>query len=74
MKEPEDNVVLFPGKTRLAIPVDRVLREALDLNLTSEIVVGVDPDGDLSYWYSNAEPNEAFFMLHKAAQDILDDD
>ena len=56
------------------IPVDRVLREAIDLNLTSVVVVGVGPDGMLSYWYSDAEPNEAYCLLHKAAQDILNDD
>ena len=51
----DDNVVVLPVVTRLAVPVDRVLKSALEAGLTEVVVIGYDADGD--HYFSSSEPD-----------------
>lgn len=42
----DDNVVVLDVATRLPVPVERVLRGALEAGLESVIVMGILPDGE----------------------------
>lgn len=72
MSDPTDNVILFHGQTRLAIPPERALNGALEADLKEVVVVGRDADGELWIGYSQAKICEAYHLLQKGALDLLD--
>lgn len=67
-----DNVVELNMVTRLDIPPDRVLRAAIEANLTDVFIVGYDTDGDLYTASSKADGAELLWMLELTKKRLLE--
>ena len=61
-----DNVVILPVVTRLNIPPDRVLNDALAANLDGALVIGQRKDGSYYFSSSIADGGEALWLLEWA--------
>ncbi len=66
-----DNVVDFPGITRLDLPVEKILGRALEAGLDSVVVVGRDADGDFYGACSSADSAEVHYLLSLGAHNML---
>jgi hypothetical protein len=67
-----DNVVDFPGPTTVDIPPNQVLQKAIEADLASVIVVGVDKDGKFYLAMSNASIPECGWQLEIAKTILMD--
>jgi hypothetical protein len=67
----EDNVVIFPGFTRLDIPPDRIL-ESLKGDLVKLLIIGETEEGKINMYSSYADDQEVLWNLEKAKQTVLD--
>jgi hypothetical protein len=65
MSEP-DNVVILPVITRLNIPPDRVLNDALAADLDGAVVIGQRKDGSYYFSSSIADGGDALWLLEWA--------
>ena len=65
MSEP-DNVVILPVVTRLNIPPDRVLNDALAADLDGVVVIGQRKDGSYYFSSSIADGGDALWLLEWA--------
>lgn len=66
------NVVTLRNITRLDIPAERVLSEALAEDLKSAIVVGLDENGDFYFASSFADGGDVLWWLEIAKKRLLD--
>lgn len=66
------NIINIGGLTKLPIPVQKVLQAALDLNLTSAIIIGYDQNGE--EYFSSSEPDgaEILWLLERSKQRLID--
>lgn len=71
-KTPETNVVVFPGANpAFDIPVDRVLKGAMEQNLSGIVIIGRKETGE---WYnasSSGHIPSILWMLECAKSDLL---
>ena len=68
----EDKVVDFPGITRLDLPPNKVMANAMKAGLESAIIIGENEDGDLIFFLSQADAADALWLLEKAKKALLD--
>lgn len=73
-EDPNDNIIFFPGETRLAIPASQLLEAALRQPLESVVVIGLDAEGRVHGWWSHATDAEAYFLLSRGAAGIIKGD
>lgn len=66
-----NNVVMFPGITRLNMPVDVVLEEAKKDNMKAVIVIGTDEDGEFCFASTIASGPEVLWLLRQAEVKLL---
>lgn len=71
MTEDEKTVLNFPGKTRLDIPVSKVLANASAKGATDVVVLGWDRDGDLFVMSSSPDAAEVNYLLDQAKLELL---
>ncbi len=57
--------------TRLDIPVERILRRAMERNLSKVVVLGYDEDGEEYFCSSVAEGGVVVWMLERAKLKLL---
>lgn len=65
------NVVVLPVITSLDIPTERVLQSALDAELQSCFVVGLDKDGEMYFASSMADGGDVLWWMEKAKAALL---
>jgi hypothetical protein len=65
MSEP-DNVVILPVVTRLNIPPERVLNDALAADLDGAVVIGQRKDGSYYFSSSIADGGDVLWLLEWA--------
>lgn len=61
-----DNIVDFPGPTTAPIPPNQVLQKAMEADLASAIVVGLDKEGKFYLAMSNSSIPECGWQLEIA--------
>lgn len=66
----KDNVINFPGATRLKIDPDKVLTAAVG-NLESVIVIGYDKTGMEYFAASDPSGPEALWLLERAKAGLI---
>ena len=64
------DILKFHGVTRLDLPPDRLLEEALG-RLDSVVIVGYDKDGEEFFASSVADGAESLWMLQRGAHKLL---
>lgn len=69
----DDNVTILPVVTTLAVPVDRVLKKALDNGLKSVIVIGITDDGEFWFSASEADGGDVLWWLEVAKKRLMAD-
>lgn len=67
-----DNVVWFPGETRLPIPTDRVLAGAAESDLQDVLVIGREKDGTMYVASSGTHIGDLLLMLELAKLSLLE--
>jgi coenzyme F420-reducing hydrogenase delta subunit len=70
MSEP-DNVVILPVVTRLNIPPDRVLNDALAADLDGVVVIGQRKDGSYYFSSSIADGGDVLWQLEWAKAALM---
>lgn len=65
------DVVILPVVTRLDIPPERILKGALEADLTEVVVVGYDKDGNEYFAASMASGGDALWHLERAKLKLL---
>ncbi|RUM47815.1 MAG: hypothetical protein DSY80_00515 [Desulfocapsa sp.] len=68
----DDKIINFHGATRLDLPADRVLREAINADLEDVVVVGWDNDGILHFASNKASGPEILWLLEVARKKLLE--
>lgn len=66
----EDNVVDFPGITKLDLDPDRVLNAALG-KTTECVIVGFDKEGELYFASSKADGGHVLWLFELAKKELL---
>lgn len=71
----DSNVVVLKTTTRLDLPPERVLQQAMDAGLTEVVVIGLDPAGN--FWFASSKSNGGDVLWHleiakKRLLDIMD--
>jgi hypothetical protein len=66
-----DTVTEFPGVTKHATPVARVMALAAGAKLTSAVVIGWDQDGDLYFRSSESRGPDVLWLLEQAKRELL---
>ena len=67
------NIVYLPVVTRLDVPAERILTEALEEDLESAIVIGRTREGDIYFASSIASGPEALWLIEKAKAALLEE-
>lgn len=74
----EDNVVLFNGITKLDLPADRVLQQAIDTGeLEGVVIIGRKKDGGEYFASSIADGGDVLWIMERFKHKLLfvmDDD
>jgi hypothetical protein len=66
------DVVLFPGVTKLDLPADRVLEQALTKGVLERVVViGVTKDGDEYFASSMADGADVVWYMERAKHKLM---
>lgn len=71
MSEDADNVVILPGVTNQDIPPERVLRAALEEELTGVLVIGCDAEGNEYFASSLADGGEITWLLRRTEHKLM---
>lgn len=66
-----NNVIKFPGVTKLDINPETVLHEALDASLKAVIIVGFDFEGNEYFVSSQADGGEVLWHLERAKHRLM---
>lgn len=64
-------IINFPGATRLDIPAERILRQALDSDLETAIVIGRTRDGNIYFVSSFADGGDVLWLMEIAKKHLL---
>lgn len=67
----DDNVVLLPCITRLDLPAERVLEQAIKADLKQAVIVGEHADGREYFASTTAGGPEVLWMLERAKLKLL---
>ena len=66
-----DNVVMLDVVTKLDVPPERILQEALKANPQSVVIIGYDSDGEEYFASSVADGGTVLWMLERAKNKLL---
>ncbi|MEQ1694744.1 MAG: hypothetical protein ABL901_02790 [Hyphomicrobiaceae bacterium] len=66
-----DNVIILPVRTKLDIDPQRVIRAALDAELTEVVIVGFKSDGSEYFASSLADGGDVLWHLERAKMKLL---
>ncbi len=66
-----DNVIIWPGTTLHALPVDRIAQAAEKAQLKLCIIVGVDSHGDLYFASSEGDVAMVLWQLERAKAELF---
>lgn len=67
----DDNVIMWPGTTLLAIPADRIAAAAQKAELKLCIIVGVDKHGDLYFAATEGDLGMVLWQLERAKRELF---
>lgn len=67
-----DNVIEFPGITKLDIPAERILRKAIEEKVTEVVICGYDEDGEMFIASSIASGPEVMWLLEVGKMRLLE--
>lgn len=67
-----DNVVAWPGITRLDVPAEQVLDAAKETCTDTAVVMGYDEDGDFRFYSSAADGGTVLWLLETARKRLLE--
>lgn len=65
-------IVVFPGPTRLDIPADLTLNDALECELDKCIVLAYDKSGEEYIFNGIADAAETLWLLERAKKKLLE--
>ncbi len=65
-------IVELDVQTRLPVPSDKLLRKALEANVSNVVIIGYDPDGDLYFSASDAECGSILWLIEMAKKTLID--
>lgn len=68
----DDNVMMWPGTTTHALPVDRIASAADKAGLKLCIIVGVDKHGDLYFASSEGDVGMVLWQLERAKKRLME--
>lgn len=68
----DDNVVILPCLTKLDIPPERVLKAALEENMSSAVVMGYDENGEFYLATSISHGPDVLWLLELAKEQLFD--
>ena len=60
-----DNVIIWNGRTKLDLPVERILQGALEADLDEVVIVGFDKDGNEYFASSVADGGQCMYHLQR---------
>lgn len=66
------DVVTFPGITKLDLPPERLLTQALEAQPDSVVIVGYGKDGEFYFASSKADGAEVLWLLELAKKRLLE--
>jgi hypothetical protein len=66
-----ENVVQFSGITKLDLPAEHVLRQALEAGLTDVVIVGYTEDGEEYFASSVADGGSTLWMIERCKMALL---
>lgn len=69
--ETDDNVIPFPGVTRLPIPAERVIEAALKAGIEDVLILGWLPDGGLYFASSMPDEPSALWLLEIGRNELI---
>lgn len=68
----DDNVVVLDVVTRLDIPVERILNQAVDDGLQDVVIIGWDDEGEFYFASSKADGGNILWLLEKAKKMLME--
>lgn len=66
-----ENVVDFPGITKLDLPPERIIQKAAEAGLTDVVILGYDKDGEEYFVSSVADGAEVLWLLERLKLQLL---
>jgi hypothetical protein len=67
----DDNVVEFPGASKLPVPVIRILKRAAKADLAEIVVCGYDKDGKFFFEVSSTANGDVLWCLELAKHFLI---
>lgn len=64
-------IVDFPGRTCLDLPVERILNKALNKDLDEVVVIGYTKEGEFYFASSKANGHEVLWLLQGAEYKLI---
>lgn len=58
--------------TKLEIPCEKLLKKAIDSNLTTVLILGYNKDGSLYFASSHADGGDIMWLMEKAKKELLE--
>ncbi len=65
------NVIELDVVTSLPIPVDRILKKALDAKMTEVVIIGFDEDGEFFFASSVPDAGNVLYHLEFAKHNLM---
>jgi len=66
------NIINFTGITKLDLPVDRIIKGAVDAGLTEIVIIGYDKDGEEYFASSIADGGSVLWHLERSKKKLLE--
>jgi hypothetical protein len=67
----DENVVIFPGITKLNMPADQILDEALG-QLNEVVILGYDVDGEEYFAATNADGKDVIWLMDRCKHRLME--
>lgn len=67
----DDNIVDFPGISKLDLDPARVLQKALDAGMTEVVIIGYDRDGGEYFASSKADGAQVVWHIERAKHRLM---
>jgi len=67
-----DNIIELPVITRLNLPPERVLKNALKEGMEDVVVIGYDSEGEFYFASSKADGGDVMWLLELAKKHLLE--
>jgi len=68
----DEKVVRLDCVTRLDIPVEAILEEAIKVDLEEVVVIGWEKDGEMYFSSSKADGGDVLWLMEKAKKMLLE--